>query len=432
MNQNETPTRLTTDEAGELNIAAAKAFQPRSPISTRNLFAGRWEQITTLVDAVSQKGLHIVIFGERGVGKTSLANIIEPLLQALEERPGHKAPDRLVIKVNVHKADTFGDAWGRVFSEVTWYENKPVIGLMPQKESQSVSLTKTFDIGEFPKIDEVRRTLNVLKGSVFIFDEFDRVSASIRTGFTDLIKALSDYAVDSTIILVGVSDTIDHLIKDHASIVRSVVQIHLERMKEKELSEILQNGAKLLEMDFDADAASLIVRMSQGLPHYTHLIGLHSAREAINRLSKTVQVKDVYGSFKKAVKQAEQSIVEKYLCAVRSAHKGALYKEILLACAAASSVAKDALGYFHPADIIAPLNLILERENVSNATFQRHINEFCEEDRGPVLERQGATRAYSYRFHDPLLPPYIFMNSVAEGDLTAEKLKLLTSISPSS
>src|SRR5882724_5091224 len=60
---------------------------------------------------------------------------------------------------------------------------------------------------------------------------------------------------------------------------------------------------------------------------------------------------------------------------------------------------------------------------------QRHINEFCEEERGPVLERHGAARAYKYRFHDPLLPPYIFMNALAEGSLTGSQLSQLTSAS---
>ncbi len=427
INGNMNATPLTPQEASELTLQAAKAFQPRTPISTREFFAGRWEQLTTLADAVSQKGLHVVLFGERGVGKTSTANIVEPLLKVMEERPGTPARDRLVVKVNVHQGDTFADAWMRVFEEVSWINDRPVIGILSQTSVERCTLKEALEISDLPNIDEVRRTLSAIPGSVFIFDEFDRGIASMRTAFTDLIKALSDYAVDSTIILVGVSDTIDHLINDHASIVRAVVQIQLPRMKEKELIEILKKGAEVLGINFDEAASSLIVRMSQGLPHYTHLIGLHSAREAVNRLSRTVKVQDVHKSFEKAVKQAVQSIQEKYLRAVHSAHKEALYGEVLLACAIASSAAKDALGYFHPSDVIDPLTSILRRDNVIIATFQKHINEFCEEGRGPVLERNGIARAYRYRFHDPLLPPYIFMHCLAEGTLDAPSLQHLTS-----
>src|SRR5690242_18223719 len=120
-------------EAGELSIAVGKVFQPRAPISTRELFAGRWEQCTAIVDAVNQKGLHVIIFGERGVGKTSLSNVLDPLLEVLErdEKTGINPNPRLVVKVNVHQGDTFSDVWNRVFEEVSWVENKPTLGMNP-------------------------------------------------------------------------------------------------------------------------------------------------------------------------------------------------------------------------------------------------------------------------------------------------------------
>jgi hypothetical protein len=428
MNALPAPVSLTGQEALELSMRAGKAFQPRAPISTREFFAGRWEQLTTVVDAVGQTGLHIVLFGERGVGKTSLANIIDPLLYVMEETVGGQTPEpRLVVKVNTHKGDSFPVVWTRVFEEVAWFEDKPVMGILAPTEKSRVSLKTAFGISDSPSIDDVRRVLAKLPRSVVIFDEFDRGSPTLRTHFTDLIKSLSDYAVDVTIVLVGVSDTVDHLISDHASIVRALVQIQLPRMKEKELNEILEKGSKVLELQFTNEASSLIVRMSQGLPHYTHLIGLHSTREALKRLSRTIDVQDVHKSFDKAVKQAVQSIQEKYLRATHSAHKDALYDKVILGCATASSAATDALGYFYPSDMVESQCAILDRPNVSIATFQKHINEFCEEGRGPVLERHGQPRAYKYRFMDPLLPPYIFMTAMRNGLISTNQLRNLTS-----
>jgi Cdc6-like AAA superfamily ATPase len=417
-------------EAAELSIAVGKVFQPRAPISTRELFAGRWEQCTSIVDAVNQKGLHIVIFGERGVGKTSLANVLDPLLEVMEadEKTNINTNPRLVVKVNVHQGDSFSTVWNRVFEEITLVENKPMVGMNPNSVTTSQTLKEAFSISDQPTIDDVRRTLGLLPRSVVIFDEFDRGSAELRTAFTDAIKALSDYAVDSTVIIVGVSDTVDQLIRDHASIVRSIIQIQLPRMNEKELSQILENAEKALKIKFDEPAAGLVIRMSQGLPHYTHLIGLHATRQAVGRLSRLVKAEDVYKSFEKAIKQAVQSIQEKYLASIHSSHKDALYDKVILACAAAASAAGDALGYFRPTDAIAPLASILNRENVIIATFQKHMNEFCERERGPVLERSGVPRAYKYRFHDPLLPPFIFMTAVANGSTTVEEINRLTGL----
>jgi hypothetical protein len=420
---------MNSAESEDLATKAGTVFRPRTPINTRELFAGRWEQLMTISDSIAQTGLHIVIFGERGVGKTSLANVIDPLLQVMEEGvPGQSASPRLVVKVNTHVGDSFAEIWQRALDEVYWHENRPVMGFGPETVNERVTLRSALNVGDHPSIDEVRRTLAILKRSVFIFDEFDRGPQSLGKAFTDLIKALSDYAVDTTIVIVGVSDTIDDLVRDHASIGRSIVQIQLPRMTEQELRDILDKASKALSVVFSGEATSLIVHMSQGLPHYTHLIGLHSVREAVKRLSRRVEAADVRTSFAKAVQQAIQSTRDKYLQSVHSAHKDALYEQVLLACASAASTAKDVLGYFHPSDVVRPIRIVLKRPNVEIATFQKHINEFCEDDRGPVLERAGSPRAYRYRFRDPLLPPFIFMNALSRGVIDANELVTLTEL----
>ena len=418
---------LTQDESQDLVMKAGVAFRPRSPIDQREFFAGRWEQLTALADSIFQTGLHIIIFGERGVGKTSLANIIEALVSVMEEDLGGGPPEpRIVIKVNVHSQDEFGDAWRRSFDEIAWIDRKLLPGFVPEVEEQQVTIRDTFGISDSPSIDEVRGTLRSLKRSIFVFDEFDRAGPDVRRTFTDLIKALSDYAIDSTIVLVGVSDTIDELVRDHESIVRAIVQIQLPRMTGRELRDILKKASDALAITVSDDAASLIVRVSQGLPHYTHLIGLHATREAAKRLSRTVELSDVHKSCETAVEQSLQSIRETHLRAIRSAHKDALYGRVLLACAAASSAERDPVGYFHPSDVISPLSEILNRDNVVIATFQKHINEFCEVGRGKVLERSGAPRAYKYRFPDPLLPPLIFMTAISSGSITPSQLHEIT------
>jgi replication-associated recombination protein RarA len=60
----------------------AEAFRPSAPIDRRDLFAGRAEQIAELFSIVSQPGQHAIVYGERGVGKTSLALVAAELLRA--------------------------------------------------------------------------------------------------------------------------------------------------------------------------------------------------------------------------------------------------------------------------------------------------------------------------------------------------------------
>src|SRR4051794_39076452 len=88
-----------------------QVFKPTSPIHRENLFAGRQAQIRDVIDAINQQGQHAVLYGERGVGKTSLANMIFPKL---------RSPESEVVAplVNCVSNDTFGSIWKRVFEEI--------------------------------------------------------------------------------------------------------------------------------------------------------------------------------------------------------------------------------------------------------------------------------------------------------------------------
>lgn len=416
---------LTVEEARTLAARASKVFQPRTPITTKDLFAGRWNELTRVADAVNQPGLHVVIYGERGVGKTSLANVVAPTIWALDNY-GKKEEDpfkqRLVMKAVASSGDRFSEIWRKLFKDVTWQGDRPAVGLLPNRRQQRTTIREAFSLDKDLSVDDVRKVLVNMPGAVFIVDEFDRAARETSRQLTDLIKALSDYAVDSTIILVGVSDTVDQLVADHASISRALVEILLPRMEAEELKVILQKAEEKLSVRFSADAVKFIVNVSQGLPHYTHMIGLHAVRTAAtDRLSEEIERADVFEALEKAVKDAEQTVTDKHVKATHSAHKEALYRHVLLACALAAARSHDAVGYFNPASVVGPLSEILGRE-VAIATFSNHLSEFCQDKRGKVLERQGEPWGYRFRFSDPLLVPLAFMNAVATKIVDQEKL----------
>lgn len=424
-------TLLTREDAQRISVQAGLVFQPRTPIGTRELFAGRWDQLTAVADAVIQVGLHVMIYGERGVGKTSLANVICPVLHVFDRPAGTAAESdtdqRLVVKINAHKNDTFADVWGRALDEVSIAEERPVLGFgrAPSQED-TVRLRDAWGLTDPLRIDDVRRVLRSLPGSVFIFDEFDRTQRDVATEFTDLIKALSDFQTPVTMVLVGVADTIDGLLREHASIGRALVQVHMPRMRREELSDILKKAEEKLEISFDTSAAQRIVQMSLGLPHYTHLVGLAAVRKACDRCSSVINSNDVSEAMDYASKQAEQSLVSEYSTATRSAHRDALYTHVLLACAITASTNTDELGFFQPSSVVVPLQEIRPDRRVEIATFNRHLTDFCDKKRGNVLQRTGMVRAFRYRFRNPLLPPHIILKGLASRHVTMDQVERLT------
>ena len=76
--------------------------------------------------------------------------------------------------------------------------------------------------------------------SIVIIDELDRITdAGTKAKLADTIKTLSDNSTKTTLVLVGVADSIDDLILEHRSIDRALVQIQMQRMSKLELMEIV-------------------------------------------------------------------------------------------------------------------------------------------------------------------------------------------------
>lgn len=47
-------------------------------------------------------------------------------------------------------------------------------------------------------------------------------------------------------------------------------------------------------------------------------------------------------------------------------------------------------------------------------SFARHLNEFCQDARGPILKKSGEKRKFRYRFVSPLMPPLIIMKGIVD------------------
>jgi Cdc6-like AAA superfamily ATPase len=401
------------NEWNEIELNVSKAFTPAAPIDEEQLFAGRIEQLRQVVDVINQKGQHAIIFGERGVGKTSLANVIVA-----------RVSNVLALRKNCDSSDNYQSLWKKIFSDIKLTYEKTTPGFMGQTSLIFSDLSDSIIDDEISpdKVRQVFTKLSDKQRPIIIIDEFDRISKDeVRAVVADTIKSLSDNAVDATIILVGVAGSVDDLIKEHQSIERAMVQIKMPRMSSDELGIIIDNGLKILGMTMDVNAKRHITLLSQGLPHYTHLLGLHSVRQAIDSKVKNINLVHVESAITKALGQAQQTIISAYHKAIMSQRKDTLFEQVLLACALAKT---DDLGYFAAADVREPLSKIMGR-NYEIPSFSRHLNDFCDMARGSILHKIGIKRRYRFRFVNPLMQPFVTMQGCAHGLIDRQKLELL-------
>jgi len=396
-----------------LSFEAGAVFTPGAPINERDLFAGRQKEIEKILDAVSQRGLHAVLFGDRGVGKTSLANILVPVLQEHGQRV-------VFPRTNCDPQDTFASLWRRVLQDIEVEHTRPGLGFSAREIKTRTKLIDALPADVRP--DGVRRVLSQLgQGAQLIIciDEFDRLqSPQVGEFMSDTIKALSDSAVPATILLIGVAESVDNLIADHRSVERSLVQIPMPRMSLAESKQIVEKGLARLRMRAEPAALTEIASLSQGLPYITHLLALHCVRAALAAERLMVKPTDVQEGIRKALDNWQQSIITAYYEATRSPQPGHLYKEVLLACALADV---DENNYFTAAAVRTPLRLVA-RPDLDIPNFSRHLKEFSDERRGRILTREGETRRFRYRFVSPLMRPYIVMRGFSEGLLTKKMM----------
>ncbi len=399
-------TERTHREWQDLAVHAGRIFTPNTPISVRDLFAGRHEKIRRIVDVVNQDGQHAIIFGERGVGKTSLANVISQFSPTDESIPV------LAPRINCDGGDTFDSVWRKVFEQIELNRTDTTAGFSPATISNFYKSSELLPNPATP--DNVRQILTLLsRGAtpILVIDEFDRLSQEPRRAFADTIKNLADHAVPATVVLVGVASSVEDLIREHESVSRALVQIQMPRMTSNETSEIVVNGIATLGMTITPSARDRIIQMSQGLPHYTHLLSLHAVRAAVDQRENQVTSGSVHEAVKRATNDAQQSIRAAYHAAVRSAHKEALFADVLLACAMAET---DELGFFAAQDVRAPIRNITNRD-YDIPTFAQHLSDFSDAKRGHILTRAGEKRRYRYRFSDPLMQPFALMQGVVDG-----------------
>jgi Cdc6-like AAA superfamily ATPase len=404
---------MTAEEWQQLAYEAGKVFTPSAPISEKDLFAGRIEQLREVVDTVYQTGQHAIIYGERGVGKTSLANIIVKMFN-LEETPA--------IRINADGSDNYHTLWHKIFEELKVLSKTSVMGFERREELDAVKISQVIDLDSEISPDVVRQTLSFLASVIpliIIIDEFDRIHhKQTRSAISDTIKNLSDHAVNVTLILVGVADSVDQLIEEHQSIERAIRQIQMPRMSQDERDEIIDKGLQKLNMTIGSDAKIYISSLSQGLPHYIHSVALNATREAIDKNRKAIDISDVDHAIEKALRQAQQSTITLYHKAVSSSKRKTIFAQVLLACALART---DSLGFFTASDVIEPLSNIMGK-TYSLAAFAKHLKDFSTNERGKILQQKGTRYRFRFRFTNPLMQPYIVMKGIKDELITKEIL----------
>src|SRR5581483_1271580 len=270
--------RLPLEEFGErLNAVLSPAHAIKSP----EFLQGRDTQLMDVSQSLAMKGRHVFIHGFRGVGKTSLAYTAANLIQSPEKQPIYVqcSPDGTITSLVhdiVKQALPSDPTQAKVINE-----SSKSGGLGLWKFNLSAGMRSTIEQGKLPKPDSINDAVELLcfamerhsKRPVVIIDEFDHMPKSEHIHVDLLIKKLAE--VDNLplkIIMCGIGETLESLFAAHLSTYRYFHTIKLDRLDLGSCGLIVLKALEALDVKIDSTTGWRITRISDGFPHFVHLL----------------------------------------------------------------------------------------------------------------------------------------------------------------
>jgi len=384
-------------------------FSPSAPIEHRDLFFGRLEQVDRTLEAINERGQHAIIYGERGVGKTSLANIINLSLQRSTSS----------IKVTCNPNDTFKSIWSRALSKLQFNKLSHGIGFHPELKESSLQLNLFLPQYDDITAGDIQVILESLSENlIFIFDEFDSISdEEIKNQFAHSIKYFSDNVTYVTIILVGIADDITELITKHLSLERCLVNIPIPKMSIEELSKIVDHGFGKLGLRIENEVRQKIISYSAGFPHYTHLLSKYSAESTIRGNKILSDHLDFDYAVSKAIKNTQQKIRDEFQKAIISSKDIKQFENVLYAVAITEP---DEFGCVNANQILKKYNDITSQEK-SREGVTYYLSALSSSERGEILIKVGSSKNVKYKFSNSLMKTYVLLKHYEKKNLSNQK-----------
>lgn len=380
----------------EVNGRLREAFTPTRPKQQVNaLFIGRTDALKRIIAAVEEERAHVILFGDRGRGKTSVANAVEQIAA----QAGYLAL-KLTCSAELGFEEIFRHFLKRIPS--TYYRSAAGHAFASRRPFNSFN--ELLPEGGF-SVTELNEVLGGLHGThvLMILDEYDRVTdEDFRNKLAELFKNLTDSAIPVTLLVVGVAENLDQLLGKHPSIQRSLVPVHLPLMTTGEIERLLLAGAETAGIRFDPAVVERITDFVRGSPYFAQLLGLHAARSAVSRGVLGVERADLAYAVNRCLHEAERGIVDSYSRALAGRRRASL-EEVLYAAARCPA---DAYGMFDPADL----------PGLPQAEMGETLSRLCDADYGAVLMPVTEAGRQRYRFANQMMRQYILMRVALERE----------------
>jgi hypothetical protein len=324
-------------------------FTPgRIPIRPNNVYSRRGEAETDFEQSL-ERGMVPLVFGEYGVGKTSLArhqfkpqeaqgvlvnieSVADSTLQDVLDRILEKL-DYVVVRkrVDTHVITSSHEQGGDAAIGLAWAKAS-IASKRRRGESQS-SQNEGELIVSSPTDSRVVEICEAA-GVALLIDELHRASDTFNDELAKFIKTYGNANCHKfSIALLGTSSDASKLVRSDKGIDRLLQEVHLLSMTSGEANFVVEQGMRALALNISDDVRDRLVRIAVGSPSILQYLCLECAEVAITRDARSVVIDDVDRAVKKFVETKEARLNRAYISAIETTGENRYRKQILRAMA---------------------------------------------------------------------------------------------------
>ncbi|BCA26812.1 AAA family ATPase [Metapseudomonas otitidis] len=405
-------------------------FTPGSlPIRPTNIYAARGSSEETFRKAL-KRNLIPVVFGEYGVGKTSMARHI------LRD----KDDSGLLINIKSAADKTIEDIFTQCLETLGYTVEVKHLAT----NSSSISAEQSMQVGAKTKnfnallaskkaittteIHQVEHQLLVTSptdsklidvcerfGVALLIDELHRASGAFASDLSKFIKSFGNSNCQKfKIVLLGTSSDASKLVSSDPGIDRLIQEVHLKAMSEDECRYVVTRGMADLHIACSEEVTAKIVKSCVGSPSILQYLSLEVAEVAFERNPRIAYSTDVEVAIRNFVETKEARLNKSYVAAVETTGELRYRKQILRAI----SECED--EYVTMEDIRTKVSGYLGKD-VPSTALSGPLRDLKTERYGMVLtdvdRPDGSDRLNNYTtFKDPALKAFIRLQVLREEE----------------
>jgi AAA+ ATPase superfamily predicted ATPase len=295
MAKNKSNSNKQSEALADLQNQAAKIYTPGKPITEAKLFSGREAILKDLKNSLLMSPTSLIIYGERGVGKTSFCNIVLEGYR-YERHNCSKEDDFVTIFLNIltKLGEQFTEGERKILAEAGYsIGDNNLLSVTAKIGGEDLikpiadrRLDLNFVLNKFGK---VKSQLNAI-----ILDEFQNITnPKIQTQIIEVVKGFADNDIPVMIIISGVANLDTELLTSEEYPqykLRHFTAVKLPRMQVSEIRDIIDKR-KTFGIQVGDEEKDSIAQIASGYPTYAHRLALNATFNCLRRnISEIVRI----------------------------------------------------------------------------------------------------------------------------------------------